>query len=130
MKYIYLALLVISSLSVYSQNCKVSGVFYDSKDIETSGEIKIETNKKGRLFIVLSKEFKTEEGPDLDIYLSKTETVDSTSSVRIQALVSLTGFQKYAVDKSINLSDYKYLVIHCTKWNHWYGTAKLEPCED
>jgi len=121
---------MISSVVTYAQHCDREGTFYDATDIKTSGEVKIEKDKKGRSFIVLSKKFNTQEGPDLDVYLSKTPTVDSVNSVRVEALASLTGSQKYQVKQSINLSDYKYVVIHCTEYNHWYGTAKLEKCGD
>jgi hypothetical protein len=82
------------SVSLDAQKCDMKGRFYESPDIITSSEIKIERNR--------------------------TEKADSTNPLRIETLISLTGSQKYLLDKSISVINYKYIVIHCTKWNHSY----------
>ena len=56
----------------YTQDCLVEGEFYNSVDIKTKGDVKL-IQKKGKQQLVFSSSFQTEEGPDLDIYLSKSE---------------------------------------------------------
>ena len=61
--------------------------------------------------------------------LSNDPTVSDSSSIRIQALMVLEGSQRYRLEESIDVLKYDYVVIHCTKWNHWYGSAKLKACK-
>lgn len=108
-----------------AQKCSRSGDFYNSTDIKTSGGVNVFQNKKGKLVIKINGDFKTQEGPDLDVYLSSTEKVGEGTSARVDKLFSLEAAQRYVTSGEILLEDFDYVVIHCTKWNHWYGSAKL-----
>ncbi len=113
----------------FAQTCIKEGEFTNSTDMKTSGDIEVIKDKKGRTVLKLNGNFKTEEGPDLDVYLSETATVSDSSALRVQALLILEGGQKYKLEEEVDVLKYKYVVIHCTKWNHWYGSAKLESCK-
>lgn len=108
-----------------AQKCSRSGDFYNSTDIKTSGGVNVFQNKKGKLVIKINGDFKTQEGPDLDVYLSSTEKVGEGTSTRVDNLFSLEAAQRYVTSDPILLEEFEYVVIHCTKWNHWYGSAKL-----
>lgn len=112
----------------FSQCLKV-GEFQNSTDIKTSGEVTIVEDRKGRTVIKIANNFSTQEGPDLDVYLSKKQTVDEGESIRVEPLFVIEGSQRYVLNEDIKISDYKFIVIHCTKWNHWYGSAELKACE-
>lgn len=129
MKTVYITIigLFLYNISI-AQSCIVEGEFYNSTDISTKGQVQISTNKKGHLIIKMDNTFKTEEGPDLDVYLSKSEKVTNENSVRINSLTYIDGKQRYAYNKPLDINEYQYVIIHCTKWNHWYGSAKLSPC--
>lgn len=129
MKYLILLITAFWMSTTYAQECISHGHFVNSENIKTSGDVEVKLNKKGKVVIAFASNFHTEYGPDLDIYLSKEKQVKEGSSVRLEALISFNGPLKYTVSKSINISEYKYIVIHCTQYNHWYGTAELESCK-
>lgn len=118
-------LLIIGTFS-YSQTLIKTGDFYNSTDIKTNGSVIIKVNKKGKTIIEIKQGFSTEEGPDLGIYLSKDEKVLDSNAVFVDNLYSISGFQQYKISKEIDVSEYNYIVIHCTQYNHWYGSAKLQ----
>ena len=122
-------ILVISSFTFYTDQCIRKGVFTNSNDIETKGKVEVKVNKKGKAVIVLQNDFKTQEGPDLDVYLSTTPQVND-SSLKVSKLWELKGYQKFVSTKSTDISVYHYVIIHCTQYNHWYGSAKLEDCSE
>ena len=112
-------------ISVKAQKVERVGFFYNSTDIKTEGKVVVSNNKKGKMVIKLSAGFKTQEGPDLDVYLSTTEKVGDGEYINIDHLFTLEGGQRYVSKEEINIQKFDFVVIHCTKWNHWYGTAKL-----
>ena len=119
-----LFLIFATSLLAIGQ-CVREGDFYNSTDISTSGKVTVKQNKKGKLVIKIASSFKTQEGPDLDVYLSEKETITSENSYRVKPLFTIEGGQRYVTEEAINLDDYEFVVIHCTKYSHWYGSAKL-----
>lgn len=130
-KRIWITLFIISITSALSVGqCNREGAFYNSSDISTSGNVSVKQNKKGQLLIKISSSFKTQEGPDLDVYLSKKETVTNEDSYRVKPLFTIEGGQRYVTSDPVNLEEYDFVVIHCTKYNHWYGSAKLNEKTD
>ena len=70
--------------------------------------------------ITLSSSFKSSSGPDLYVYLG-----NSKPSRIIGRLRKLSGGQSYALPKGIDLSKYSAVFIHCKRYNHTYGKARL-----
>ena len=70
--------------------------------------------------VKLSSNFRSTSGPDLYVYLG-----NSQPSKIIARLRKLSGGQTYALPKGIDLSKYSAVFIHCKRYNHTYGKARL-----
>lgn len=117
---------VLTLLTFYSnaQKCHRAGDFIGAGDVDVSGSVSLELQDDGSIQLQLSSDFKSDSGPDLDIYLGSSGRVN-TFSVRVEALSSLAGSQVYTISSAINLEDYDYVTIHCTHYSHYYGSALL-----
>ncbi len=80
-----------------------------------------------KTYIVFYGNFKTKKEPDLEIFLNKKNIDNVTSknalneSIFIQNLKSNRGEQKYLIPPSIDLSQYKSIIIHCKKYAILWG---------
>lgn len=94
------------------------GTFAPTEGIQVTGmaEIVISTNSN----LVNLKDFSISEGPDLKVYLSKTALPDDFIS-----LGDLTSARTYAINQTVDFSQYQYVLIHCENFNHLYAVAKL-----
>ena len=94
------------------------GTFAPTEGIQVTGmaEIVISTNSN----LVNLKDFSISEGPDLKVYLSKTALPDDFIS-----LGDLTSAKTYAINQTVDFSQYQYVLIHCENFNHLYAVAKL-----
>ena len=127
-----LILLVCLTTCNSSTNVIASGTFTDKGGQHTSGTFRIE--KAGdQLTLILSEDFRTDEGPDLHVVLTPTETnrtenenAMAEGNARVIApLESLSGEQQYELPANVDLSQYKSVVIHCIEFTHLYGAAPL-----
>jgi hypothetical protein len=94
------------------------GTFAPTEGIQVTGmaEIVISTNSN----LVNLKDFSISEGPDLKVYLSKTALPEDFIS-----LGDLTSARTYAINQTVDFSQYQYVLIHCENFNHLYAVAKL-----
>jgi hypothetical protein len=99
----------------------VSQSNFTSNAHTTSGCIKL-YSKNGAKNLVFEG-FKTDSGPDLRVYLSKS----TNNNVFIEAgkLKATNGNFFYTVDGSINTIDYKYVLIWCEDYSVLFGNAQL-----
>lgn len=97
---------------------KSSGTFMPTSGINASGEAKIYLDNT-QYKLELSN-FSVTGGPDLKVYLSKSNT--PTDFVN---LGSLTSNSVYAVSQNLDVSAYKYVLIHCQQYNHLFAIAAL-----
>ncbi len=88
---------------------KVSGL---AKIYLTNGQYQLKTEN-----------FSTTNGPDLKVYLSKGATPQEFIS--LGSLKSTNGNQVYPINGSPDFSIYRFVLIHCEKYNHLYGNAEL-----
>ncbi|MGK2862706.1 MAG: DM13 domain-containing protein [Chitinophagaceae bacterium] len=63
-------------------------------------------------------------GPQLHVYLSKE--VQAVNFIELGALQSVKGNQLYDIPGNPDLSQYPYVLVHCKKFNHLFGSAKLQ----
>jgi len=88
--------------------------------------------KDGKQVLILDESFKTRNAPDLKLFLSPlpieqvTNENATTNSAFVAELTRNKGAQTYTLPDSINLSDYKSLVIHCQKFTKVWGGANLK----
>ena len=98
---------------------RYSGDFLPTSGINVAGNVKIFTNAANGNFLKLEN-FSISDGPDLKVYLSKTDT--PSDFVNLGALTSATT---YAIPVQVNIADYPYVLIHCQQYNHLFAIAAL-----
>jgi hypothetical protein len=86
-----------------------------------SGSVAIhEINGKWELRLL---NFRTSNGPDLKVYLSKE--IQPLNFIRLGDLKSTSGNQAYPINGKPDIMQYKYTLIHCEQYNHLFGSAEL-----
>ncbi len=99
----------------------VSQSNFSSNAHTTSGCVRV-YSKNGSKNLVFEG-FKTDSGPDLRVYVSKT--TGNSDFVEIGTLKSTSGNFYYSFDNSINTTDYKYVLIWCEDFSVLFGNALL-----
>jgi hypothetical protein len=94
---------------------------FSSNAHSTSGCIKL-FSKNGAKNLVFEG-FKTDYGPDLRVYLSKSK--GNSNFVEVGKLKATSGNFNYTLDGSINTLDYKYVLIWCEDFSVLFGNAQL-----
>lgn len=95
-----------------------TGNFMPTSGIKVTGSAKIYLN--GNQSEVRLEDFSISSGPDLKVYLSKNDT--PTDFVN---LGNLTSASVYAIPTQVNVSSYKYVLIHCQQYSHLFAVAQL-----
>lgn len=119
-----ISLFTLTTFIANAENCHRTGTFVGAGDVDVKGSVTLEVQNGGFINLILSSDFVSDAGPDLDIYIGNTERIDGFS-IKLEALTSLNGSQTYTLSSGINLGDYTYITIHCTQYNHHYGAALL-----
>ncbi len=101
---------------------KYSGVFIGRQNQNVSGEALI-VLENGKYALKLMN-FKSDNGPDLKVYLSKEST--PSSHISLGDLKSTNGNQVYEISGMPDLKQYRYALIHCERFNHLFGSAELK----
>jgi hypothetical protein len=94
------------------------GQFASTAGIKVSGAAKIVQD--GTQFKVVLDNFSISSGPDLKVYLSKTNTPSDFVN-----LGNLNPTMVYSVPQNIEIKDYKFVLIHCQQYNHLFAVAEL-----
>jgi hypothetical protein len=101
---------------------KFSGSFRGVGSEKVTGEAKIFlTNSK---YMLKLQSFNTTNGPDLKVYLSKASTPQSFIS--LGNLKSTNGNQVYEIPGTPDFSQYRFVLIHCERFNHLFGSAEMK----
>lgn len=79
-------------------------------------------NKNGQLSLLL-KDFSTNNGPDLHVYLSKE--MQPVHFIDLGRLKSTMGNQVYTITGMPDFGTYQFALIHCQQYNHLFGSAEL-----
>ena len=87
---------------------------------ETKGTAAINSSKT----ILSFTNFKTDNGPILDVYLA-TDT-NATNYVDLGVLKGLDGDYDYDLPTNIDFTTYKYVIIWCVDYSVNFGYAVLE----
>lgn len=66
--------------------------------------------------------FKITNGPDLRVYLSKTE---GTESIVDLGGLKVSGDQSFIIPSNVVVADYKYVLIYCQQYNILFSSALL-----
>lgn len=95
-----------------------NGTFTPTSGISVTGEAVIYQNGAQRY--VSLENFSISSGPDLKVYLSATASPNMFVN-----LGNLTAATKYTIPQQVDLTAYKYVLIHCQEFNHLYAIAQL-----
>ncbi|HJS55406.1 MAG TPA: DM13 domain-containing protein [Chitinophagaceae bacterium] len=98
-----------------------SGYFSNGPYGSVSGTAKI--YKTGTQYELALENFSSSNGPDLKVYLSKEK--QPVNFVSLGPLKSTAGDQLYTIPAAVNVSEYKFALIHCEKYNHLFGFTQL-----
>lgn len=70
------------------------------------------------------EDFKTDNGPDLKIYLATK--LDASVFINIGNLKSVTGNQNYDISGMPDFAQYKYVLIWCQQFGVLFGSAQIK----
>ena len=90
-----------------------------------AGTATLQEQPSGGLVLSFSSNFVTSSGPGLQVFLSASSAVNS-SSLSLGDLQQTTGEQTYFVPDSVILETYGYVIIHCVPFNVTFGFARLQ----
>jgi Electron transfer DM13/Bacterial Ig-like domain (group 2) len=79
----------------------------------------------GNLVLFLGDDFASAGGPDVEVFLSTTNTVGS-NSITLGNLRNFSGASSYDVPVGVQLSTYDWVIIHCVPFNIVFGYARLQ----
>lgn len=96
-----------------------SGVFAPTSGITVNGSAEVRM-KPNEHYVELVN-FNISSGPDLKVYLSKSNVPDGF--VNLGALVSNKNI--YSIPNGLVLSEYTHVLIHCQQYNHLFSVAQL-----
>jgi nitrous oxide reductase accessory protein NosL len=100
---------------------KYSGSFESGPYGTTAGNAEVYTNATESEVKLVN--FNSTNGPDLHVFLSKEPM--PINFIDLGSLKSTNGNQVYSIPGNPELSEYKYISIHCVEYNHLFGYAKL-----
>jgi hypothetical protein len=101
---------------------KFSGSFRGVGSEKVTGEAKIFLSNNN--YMLKLQNFNTTNGPDLKVYLSKASTPQSFIS--LGNLKSTNGNQVYEIPGTPDFSQYRFVLIHCERFNHLFGSAEMK----
>lgn len=102
---------------------KYTGDFRGIGSENVSGQAKIFLTSNQ--YMLKLENFSTSNGPDLKVYLSTESTPGDFIS--LGDLKSTNGNQVYNINGVPDFSKYKYVLIHCERYNHLFGSAEIRP---
>jgi hypothetical protein len=70
-------------------------------------------------------DFKTDSGPDLNIYLASSETNVTSDFIDLDDIKGVDGTYTYALPSNTDYTKYKYVIVWCVAFNVNFGYAIL-----
>ncbi len=100
---------------------KYTGTFrgYGSESVSGQAKIYLTNNQ----YMLKLENFNTSNGPNLKVYLS---TAASPSNfISLGDLKSTNGNQVYEISGTPDFTKHMFVLIHCERYNHLFGSADL-----
>ena len=100
---------------------KFTGAFkgYGSQSVSGVAKIYLTNNN----YMLKLENFSTSNEPDLKVYLSMASS--PLEFISLGDLKSINGNQVYDIPGNPDFTKYKFVLIHCERYNHLYGSAEL-----
>lgn len=96
--------------------------FTSANGYTVTGNVRI-YQKDGKLILALEN-FKSSNGPDLRVYLSKE--AQPVNFIELGKLKSISGNQLYDISGNPDFDVYKFAIIHCQQFNRVFGFASIK----
>lgn len=96
--------------------------FTSANGYTVTGNVRI-YQKDGKLILALEN-FRSSNGPDLRVYLSKE--MQPVNFKELGRLKSVQGNQLYDIPGTPDFNEYKFAVIHCQQFNRAFGFASIK----
>ncbi len=100
---------------------KSDGSFRGYGSEKVSGQAKIFLSDTK--YMLKLENFSSSNGPDLKVYLSKASS--PLEHISLGDLKSTNGNQVYEIPGTPDFTKYRFVLIHCERFNHLYGSAEL-----
>jgi len=103
---------------------------FEKSSFSIKGDWKI-VKENGQTIFRVSENFKTKNGPDLKLFLSRDTVSNATGAtatqdaVRLGVLKSNKGGQDYIIPANVDLSQFNSILIHCEAFSKLWGGANL-----
>lgn len=103
---------------------------FQKKTYALKGSVTVE-QRGNQTVLVFSDDFRTKNGPDLKVFLSKNAVSDATGTnattdaIRLGELSSNKGGQEYVLPDGVSLSDYASVLVHCEAFSKLWGGADI-----
>lgn len=122
---IVISLLISSCSKDDMTNEPVTGAFegdFVSSAHTTSGTASIDEDQT----TLTLTNFKTDSGPDLNIYLSSSISNITADFIDLGDIKGVDGDYTYDLPDNVNFTTYQYVVVWCVAFNVNFGYAELE----
>jgi Electron transfer DM13 len=112
--------------SMKKVNVLATGSFVRSEH-PTKGDVQI-VMQNGHKYLRLNKNFRSDSGPDLFVILHRQDSpkdYDRNNYVSLGRLKNVAGKQLYRIPDSVDVNEFKSVVIWCKQFNATFGFAVL-----
>jgi hypothetical protein len=106
----------------------LGGDFNNQGAEPVAGKAILGKNAAGKI-VLRFEDFKSAPGPDLFVYLTKNASPDASQvqkGYEVGKLKATGGNLNYELDSSIDLSQYKSVVVYCKSFSTVFGFANLK----
>ncbi len=134
-RYLNLFLLTVCSITLsFGQDITYSGEFdADSFFTTFEGSWEIVSSENGST-LVFKDDFEAKKAPDLKIFLSSIpfndinakNAADPDATVLISLLKKYKGRMEFSIPSTVDLSEFKSLIVHCEKYTKLWGGSSLQ----
>jgi len=110
-------------------NGPLSGDFNNQGAEPVAGKATLGKTSEGKL-VLRFENLKSAPGPDLFVYLTKAESPSTNDQIKmgleVGKLKATQGSLNYELDSSLDLSQYKAVVVYCKSFSVVFGYANLK----
>ena len=122
------ALLLAVAGGVQSQQpaAAYSGTFSSLDGHGARGGVRLQS-ANGTATVTLGRDFASERGPNVDLYLSKSPSYKDRKLIRLGDLRRHRGAQSFTARAPADLAQYRYVIAWCHTFNVGIARAALAP---
>ena len=103
---------------------------FQKKTYALKGGITVEQRGSDTV-IVFSDDFRTKNGPDLKVFLSRNDVAASTGAnattdaIKLGVLKDNRGAQEYVLPAGVDIADFNSVLVHCEAFSKLWGGADI-----